>query len=65
MADLKRGELEIRLEFECNCFDHRKNDSEGSFKSEKDTQVIRVQGVVVLLLHTNCDIVGWKSFAIP
>ena len=52
----KRGEFEIGLEFECNSFDNHKNFSEGSLKPKKDFQIIQVQGLAVLLLHTNCDI---------
>ena len=66
----KRRELEIGLEFKRNGLDGRKNYSKGSFKPKKDTQVIRVERIAVLLLHTNRNTyivnttVGWESLTI-
>ena len=45
MADFERRQLEIELEFVRWSFDERNNFSEGSSKSKKDVQVIRVRGV--------------------
>ena len=42
MADLKRWQIEIQLEFMCWSSAERNNFSEGSSQSKKDAQVIRV-----------------------
>ena len=44
MADFERRQLEIRLEFVRWSFDERNNFSQGSSKTNKDAQVIRVRG---------------------
>ena len=44
MADFERRRLEIELEFVRWSFAGRNNFSEGSFKTKKDAQVIRVWG---------------------
>ena len=44
MADFERRRLEIELEFVRWSFAGRNNFSEGSFKTKKDAQVIRVRG---------------------
>ena len=49
MADLIRGELKIRLEFECNGLDERYNYSECSNKPNEDDQIIRVQGAAAII----------------
>ena len=43
MADFKTQRIRNGLEFECICFNDRKNFSEGSFKPKKDIQIIQVQ----------------------
>ena len=65
MADfeMRRNRTEHGLEFERNGFNDHRNYSEGSFKPKKDTQVIRVQRMAVLLLHTNHDISSIRSWA--
>ena len=44
MADFERRRLEIELEFVHRSFAGCNNFSEGSFKTKKDAQVIRVRG---------------------
>ena len=44
MANFKRRQLEIGLEFVHRSFDKRINFSEGSSEPMKDAQVIQVQG---------------------
>ena len=64
MADFERRQLEIKLEFVRSSFAERDNFSEGSSKSRKDAQVIRVRGAAAPRVF-ELELLVFSSVPIP